>query len=106
MGVRGFTYIVAICVVRAVHVGCGIGYFDVQNAWALVCVFSGWNKLHGSFVHLGPATTCWTRTASGMTGDEYSIFLQTRSKLIKEVARCYLGTTGDLYTRLLFPCKY
>jgi hypothetical protein len=33
-------------------------------------------------------------------------FFQTRSKLIEEVARCYLGATGDLYTRLLFPCKY
>lgn len=70
---------VAICVVIAVHVGFGIEYLEVQNAWALECVLSCWKKTYGTFVHSGPATTCWTTTASAITVAEYSIFFPSKS---------------------------
>lgn len=91
---------VAICVVIAVHVGFGIEYLEVQNAWALECVLSCWKKTYGTFVHSGPATTCWTTTASAITVAEYSIFFPRNRcprRSSEVVTQRHLDTPGTLY---------
>lgn len=60
----------AITVVETRHVGRGIGYFEVQKAWALECALRGPKRLYGSLVHSGPAAAPWPSTMRAMMAEK------------------------------------